>query len=57
MADGYYRVTGKTGVCIGQNGPGITNFITGTLAAVYANSPILVVTPEAGTMGIGLGGF
>ena len=29
MADGYSRVTGKHGVCIAQNGPGITNFVTG----------------------------
>ena len=29
MADGYSRVTDRHGVCIGQNGPGITNFVTG----------------------------
>ena len=28
MADGYSRVTGRHGVCIAQNGPGITNFVT-----------------------------
>ena len=28
MADGYARVTGRHGVCIAQNGPGITNFVT-----------------------------
>jgi sulfoacetaldehyde acetyltransferase len=26
MADGYARASGKHGVCIAQNGPGITNF-------------------------------
>jgi sulfoacetaldehyde acetyltransferase len=57
MADGYYRVSGKTGLCIGQNGPGVTNCITGLLAATWANSPLVCVTPEAGTMGIGHGGF
>jgi len=25
MADGYARATGRHGVCIGQNGPGVTN--------------------------------
>ena len=29
MADGYARVSGRHGVCIGQNGPGVTNFVTG----------------------------
>ena len=29
MADGYSRVSGRHGVCIGQNGPGVTNFVTG----------------------------
>ena len=57
MADGYSRVSGKHGVCIGQNGPGITNFVTAIAAAYWAHSPVVMVTPEAGTMGMGLGGF
>ena len=57
MADGYYRVTGKHGVCIGQNGPGISNCVTGIAAAYWAHSPVVIVTPETGTMGMGLGGF
>ena len=32
MADGYSRVSGRHGVCIGQNGPGVTNFVTGVAA-------------------------
>src|SRR5213080_589518 len=36
MADGYARVTGQPTVCIGQNGPGITNFVTSTAAAFWA---------------------
>ena len=35
MADGYARVTNKPGVCIAQNGPGITNFVTGVAAAYW----------------------
>lgn len=57
MADGYARVSGRHGVVIGQNGPGISNCVTGIAAAYWAHSPVVIVTPEAGTMGIGLGGF
>jgi sulfoacetaldehyde acetyltransferase len=57
MADGYARVSGRHGVCIAQNGPGITNFVTSTAAAYWAHSPVVVVTPETGSMTLGLGGF
>lgn len=57
MADGYSRVSGRHGVCIGQNGPGITNFVTGIAAAYWAHSPVVALTPETGTMTLGLGGF
>jgi sulfoacetaldehyde acetyltransferase len=57
MADGYARVSGRHGVCIAQNGPGITNFVTSTAAAFWAHSPVVVVTPETGSATIGLGGF
>ncbi|MGA8260380.1 MAG: sulfoacetaldehyde acetyltransferase [Arenicellales bacterium] len=57
MADGYARVSGRHGVCIGQNGPGITNFVTAIAAAYWAHSPVLAVTPETGSTTIGLGGF
>jgi sulfoacetaldehyde acetyltransferase len=57
MADGYARVSGRNGVCIAQNGPGISNFVTGVAAAYWAHSPIVAITPEAGTMTKGHGGF
>ncbi|MFA9420352.1 MAG: sulfoacetaldehyde acetyltransferase [Gammaproteobacteria bacterium] len=57
MADGYSRVSGRHGVVIGQNGPGISNCVTAVAAAFWAHSPVVVITPETGTMGIGLGGF
>jgi sulfoacetaldehyde acetyltransferase len=57
MADGFSRVSGRHGVTIGQNGPGISNCVTGIAAAYWAHSPVVIVTPEAGTMGMGLGGF
>ncbi|MFN5792877.1 MAG: sulfoacetaldehyde acetyltransferase [Burkholderiales bacterium] len=57
MADGYARVSGRHGVVIGQNGPGISNCVTAIAAAYWAHSPVVIITPETGTMGIGLGGF
>jgi len=57
MADGYARVSGRHGVVVGQNGPGISNCVTAIAAAFWAHSPVVIVTPETGTMGIGLGGF
>jgi sulfoacetaldehyde acetyltransferase len=57
MADGYSRVTNRHGVCIGQNGPGITNFVTAIAAAYWAHSPVVAITPEAGSLTAGLGGF
>jgi sulfoacetaldehyde acetyltransferase len=57
MADGYARVSGRHGLVIGQNGPGISNCVTAIAAAFWAHSPVVLVTPEAGTMGMGLGGF
>ncbi len=57
MADGYARASGRHGVVIGQNGPGISNCVTAIAAAYWAHSPVVIVTPETGTMSIGLGGF
>ena len=57
MADGYSRVSGQHGVVIGQNGPGISNCVTAIAAAYWAHSPVVIITPETGTMGMGLGGF
>jgi sulfoacetaldehyde acetyltransferase len=57
MADGYARATGRHGVVIGQNGPGISNCVTAVAAAYWAHSPVVMITPETGTMGQGLGGF
>jgi len=57
MADGYSRASGKHGVSIGQNGPGISNAVTAVAAAYWAHTPLVMITPESGTMGMGLGGF
>ena len=57
MADGYGRVSNRPTVCIAQNGPGITNFVTAVAAAYWAHTPMVVVTPEAGSLTAGHGGF
>lgn len=57
MADGYARASGRHGVIIGQNGPGISNAVTSIAAAYWAHSPVVIITPETGTMTLGLGGF
>src|SRR5471032_1639587 len=57
MADGLSRVSGRHGVCIAQNGPGITNFVTSVAAAYWAHSPVVVITPETGSLTMGHGGF
>ena len=55
MADGYARVSGRHGVCIAQNGPGITNFVTAIAAAYWAHRPVVFITPETGSMTHGPG--
>jgi len=56
-ADGLARVTGAPQACIAQNGPGAANFISAITAAYWAHSPVVAITPETGSMGIGTGGF
>ncbi|HEU4381196.1 MAG TPA: sulfoacetaldehyde acetyltransferase [Hyphomicrobiaceae bacterium] len=57
MADGYTRTTGKMAMCIAQNGPGITNFVTSIKTAYWNHTPMLLVTPQAANRTIGQGGF
>lgn len=57
MADAYTRVSGTAGVVIGQNGPGITNMVTSVAAANQAHTPMVVISPSAGTPTIGWDGF
>lgn len=42
-ADGYSRVTGKTGVAVVTAGPGTTDAITGVANAFRAESPMLLI--------------
>jgi len=57
MEDAYCRMTGKAGVCIGQNGPGITNFVTAVATANMAHTPMVLISPSAGSISVGWDGF
>ena len=57
MADGFTRTTGKMSMIIGQNGPGITNFVTCVKTAYWNHTPMLLITPQAANKSIGQGGF
>jgi acetolactate synthase-1/2/3 large subunit len=45
-ADGYARVTGKPGVCLGTSGPGATNLITGLTSAMMDSIPVVALTGQ-----------
>ena len=49
VADGYTRATGKMSMCIAQNGPGITNFVTPIKTAYWNHTPLLLVRPKLPT--------
>ena len=57
ICDGYTRTTGKMGMAIAQNGPGITGFVTAIKTAYWNHTPMLLVTPQAANKTIGQGGF
>jgi len=57
MADGFTRASGNMSMIVGQNGPGITNFITPVKTAYWNHTPLLLVTPQAANMTMGQGGF
>ncbi|MEV0162747.1 glyoxylate carboligase [Nonomuraea fuscirosea] len=48
-ADGWARVTGNVGVCIGTSGPAGTNMITGLYTALADSIPMICVTGQAMT--------
>lgn len=57
MADGYGRAANKPGVCIGQNGPGVTNLVTGIASASLNHTPVVVITPAVTSASIGTKSF
>jgi sulfoacetaldehyde acetyltransferase len=57
MADGFTRSSGKMSMMVGQNGPGITNFVTPVKTAYWNHTPLLLITAQAANMTMGQGGF
>jgi acetolactate synthase-1/2/3 large subunit len=56
-ADGYARVSGKTGVVIVTSGPGATNTVTGIATASMDSVPLVVFSGQVPTMLIGNDAF
>ncbi len=57
MADGYARVTGKTGVVLVTSGPGATNAITGIATAYMDSIPMVVISGQVQSHLIGTDSF
>lgn len=53
MADGYARATGKPGVALVTSGPGATNTITGIATAYMDSIPMVILSGQVPSAGIG----
>ena len=56
-ADGYARSTGKVGVCMATSGPGATNLVTGIATAYMDSVPVVAITCNYATSGLGRDSF
>lgn len=56
-AQGYARISGKTGVAIVTSGPGATNTITGISDAMLDSTPIVVIAGQVSTASLGTDAF
>lgn len=56
-ADGYARATGKVGVCFATSGPGATNLVTGIATAYMDSVPLVAITCNYATSGLGRDSF
>jgi acetolactate synthase-1/2/3 large subunit len=56
-ADGYARVTGRVGVCLGTSGPGATNLVTGIGTAMLDSVPMVAITGNVPGVLIGKDAF
>jgi acetolactate synthase I/II/III large subunit len=57
MAEGYAHVTGRPGVAIVTSGPAATNIVTPLCDAFMDSIPIVVITGQVPTAGIGTDAF
>lgn len=56
-AEGYARVSGKTGVVLATSGPGATNLVTGIADAMLDSLPLVVFTGQVASTVIGTDAF
>ncbi|MDE6369689.1 MAG: acetolactate synthase large subunit, partial [Muribaculaceae bacterium] len=56
-AQGYARVSGRTGVVIVTSGPGAANVITGLSDAMADSTPLVVITGQVGRQYLGSDAF
>ena len=56
-AQGYARVSGKTGVVFVTSGPGATNVITGLSDAMMDSTPLVVITGQVSSESLGSDAF
>ena len=56
-ADGYARATGRVGVCFATSGPGATNLVTGIATAYMDSVPVVAITCNYATSGLGRDSF
>lgn len=56
-AQGYARVSGKTGVVMVTSGPAATNIITGLSDAMMDSTPLIVITGQVGSSLLGSDAF
>jgi acetolactate synthase-1/2/3 large subunit len=56
-AEGYARVTGKVGVCVGTSGPGATNLVTPIADAHMDSVPLLAITGQVSAALLGTDAF
>ncbi len=56
-AQGYARVTGKSGVCLTTSGPGATNLLTGLADAFMDSTPLVCITGQVNARYIGSDAF
>lgn len=56
-AQGYARVTGRTGVCLATSGPGATNLITGIADAQIDSTPMVAITGQVPSHLLGTDAF
>lgn len=56
-AEGYARVSGRTGVCLVTSGPGATNTVTGIADAMVDSTPMVVIAGQVGTQMLGTDAF